>query len=105
MKSQVLHTVWCYISGEAAGEIWHWSLFATTHHTDDGQNEDGQSVGDERWREDERQGVHERQNVHAKQQLQDEEHNRTVNNDVVLRNSKAEYCYPESSLWLMSSFL
>ena len=26
MKSQVLHTVWCYISGEAAGEIWHWSL-------------------------------------------------------------------------------
>ena len=26
MKSQVLHTVWCYISGEAAGEIWKWSL-------------------------------------------------------------------------------
>ena len=26
MKSQVLHTVWCYISGEASGEIWHWSL-------------------------------------------------------------------------------
>ena len=26
MKSQVLHTVWCDISGEAAGEIWHWSL-------------------------------------------------------------------------------
>ena len=26
MKSQVLHTVWCYISGEAAGEIWNWSL-------------------------------------------------------------------------------
>ena len=26
MKSQVLHTVWCYISGEAAGEIWTWSL-------------------------------------------------------------------------------
>ena len=26
MKSQVLHTVRCYISGEAAGEIWHWSL-------------------------------------------------------------------------------
>ena len=25
-KSQVLHTVWCYIFGEAAGEIWHWSL-------------------------------------------------------------------------------
>ena len=25
MKSQVLHTVWCYISGEAAGEIWNWS--------------------------------------------------------------------------------
>ena len=27
MKSQVLHAVWCYISGEAAGEIWYWSLF------------------------------------------------------------------------------
>ena len=26
MKSQVLHTVWAYISVEAAGEIWHWSL-------------------------------------------------------------------------------
>ena len=26
MKSQVLHTVWHSISGEAAGEIWHWSL-------------------------------------------------------------------------------
>ena len=26
MKSQVLHTVWCNISGEAAGEIWYWSL-------------------------------------------------------------------------------
>ena len=26
MKSQVLHTVWCYISGEAAGKIWNWSL-------------------------------------------------------------------------------
>ena len=26
MKSQVLLTVWCNISGEAAGEIWHWSL-------------------------------------------------------------------------------
>ena len=26
MKSQVLHTVWCDISGEAAGEIWYWSL-------------------------------------------------------------------------------
>ena len=26
MKSQVLHTVWCHISGEAAGEFWHWSL-------------------------------------------------------------------------------
>ena len=25
MKSQVLHTVWCYISGEAAGGIWNWS--------------------------------------------------------------------------------
>ena len=26
MKSQVLHTVWCNISGEAAGEIGDWSL-------------------------------------------------------------------------------
>ena len=26
MRSQVLQTVWCYISGEAAGEIWSWSL-------------------------------------------------------------------------------
>ena len=27
MKSQlVLHTVWCNVSGEAAGEIWNWSL-------------------------------------------------------------------------------
>ena len=26
MKSQVLHTVWCNIHGEAAGEIWDWSL-------------------------------------------------------------------------------
>ena len=26
MKSQVLHTVWCNISADAAGEIWSWSL-------------------------------------------------------------------------------
>ena len=26
MKSQVLHTVWWNISGEAVGEIWNWSL-------------------------------------------------------------------------------
>ena len=26
MKRQVLHTVWCNISGEAAGGIWNWSL-------------------------------------------------------------------------------
>ena len=26
MKNQVLHTVWYNISGEAAGEIWTWSL-------------------------------------------------------------------------------
>ena len=26
MKSQVLHAVWCNISGEATGEIWNWSL-------------------------------------------------------------------------------
>ena len=28
MKSQILHTVWCNISGEAAGEIWNLSLLA-----------------------------------------------------------------------------
>ena len=27
MKSKILHTVWCSITGEAAGEIWTWSLF------------------------------------------------------------------------------
>ena len=26
MKTYFLHIVWCTISGEAAGEIWHWSL-------------------------------------------------------------------------------
>ena len=26
MKSQVLHTVWWNISGEATGEVWNWSL-------------------------------------------------------------------------------
>ena len=26
MKSQVLHTVWCNIFNETAGEIWSWSL-------------------------------------------------------------------------------
>ena len=26
MKCQVLHTVWCNISAEVSGEIWHWSL-------------------------------------------------------------------------------
>ena len=26
MKSELLQTVWRYISGEAAGEIWNWSL-------------------------------------------------------------------------------
>ena len=25
MKSELLHTVWCHISCEAAGEFWHWS--------------------------------------------------------------------------------
>ena len=29
MESQVLHTAWCNISGEAAGEIWLWSLLFT----------------------------------------------------------------------------
>ena len=26
MKNHVFHAVWCYISDEAAGEIWNWSL-------------------------------------------------------------------------------
>ena len=26
MKSQVVHTVWSNTAGEAAGNIWHWSL-------------------------------------------------------------------------------
>ena len=26
MENHVLHTVWCNISGEAAGEVWNWSL-------------------------------------------------------------------------------
>ena len=26
MKSWILHTMWCIITGEAAGEIWNWSL-------------------------------------------------------------------------------
>ena len=26
MKSQVLHTVWCHISCDSAGEFWRWSL-------------------------------------------------------------------------------
>ena len=30
MKSQLLHTVWWDTSGEAAGEIWHWSLLGVT---------------------------------------------------------------------------
>ena len=31
MKSQVLHTVWSIISaGEAAGEMWNWSLLGVT---------------------------------------------------------------------------
>ena len=29
MKNQVLHTVWCNISAEAAGEIWDWSLLGS----------------------------------------------------------------------------
>ena len=38
MKSQVLQTVWCTIIGEAAGEIWHWSLLeapGASHHASD----------------------------------------------------------------------
>ena len=26
MKSQVLNIVWCHITGEAAGELWNWSV-------------------------------------------------------------------------------
>ena len=26
MRRQILHTLWCYMSGEAAEEIWNWSL-------------------------------------------------------------------------------
>ena len=33
MKSQVLHTVWCDISGEAAGEICNWSLLGVKGQT------------------------------------------------------------------------
>ena len=29
MKSQVRQTVWCHISGEAAGEIWNDHLFGS----------------------------------------------------------------------------
>ena len=32
MKSQVLHTVWCGITGEAAGEIRTWSLLEVKDH-------------------------------------------------------------------------
>ena len=32
MKSQVLHTVGCNISGEAAGEIWNWTLTGWRFH-------------------------------------------------------------------------
>ena len=31
MKSQALHTMWCNISGEAAGEIWCWSPLVSVH--------------------------------------------------------------------------
>ena len=40
MKSQVLHNVWCYISGEAAGDIWNWSVhfpFSTGSGEEDGE--------------------------------------------------------------------
>ena len=30
-ESQVLHTVWCHISGEVAGEIWNWSLLGVNN--------------------------------------------------------------------------
>ena len=32
MKSQVLHTVWCNMTGEATGEIWTWSLLGVNVH-------------------------------------------------------------------------
>ena len=34
MKSQVLHTVWCNMTGEATGEIWTWSLVGVKGLTD-----------------------------------------------------------------------
>ena len=33
-RSHVLHTVWCYIFGEAAGEILNWSLLGAKCQTD-----------------------------------------------------------------------
>ena len=35
MKSQVLHTVWYNITGEAAGEIWTWSLLGVKGSTNE----------------------------------------------------------------------
>ena len=29
MKSQVVHTMWCCITGEAVGEIWNWLYFGS----------------------------------------------------------------------------
>ena len=40
MKSQVLHTVWRSVSGEAAGEIWHWSLLGVKGLRDFISNDD-----------------------------------------------------------------
>ena len=55
MKSQVLHTVWCNISGEAAGEIWNWSYLGVkglTRSTTECTKTDltrKQSFGNRRW--------------------------------------------------------
>ena len=53
MKSQILHTVWCDISGEAAGKIWNWLLrdeyFGSVVLTKVGTNTEDQ------WRSFERQ--------------------------------------------------
>ena len=50
MKSQVLHTVWCYISGKVAGEIWNWSLLGVKelHKLGDGHRDRTSTQGREK---------------------------------------------------------
>ena len=42
MKSQALHTVQCYITGKAEGEIWTWSLLGVKGLIDLGVRASGQ---------------------------------------------------------------